>query len=200
MNKSFFVLFLGLGLVTSCKNLKTTDDLKIAIIGESTASEKYAAFAEKARAEGFDTIAKLFDATSRSESIHAANHLKVLSELDINMEDFKPEYTVKSTLENLKDAIVGESYESTTMYPGFLVDSEDEKMVSATNSFNWALKTEKKHLMFFEKSLDALQKITQNKLSFEFQVCPTCGNTFEAGIPIHFCPFCGTLESTFIKI
>src|SRR5665647_734662 len=62
----------------STKPVKSIEDLKTAFNSESTASEKYAKFAQKAMEEGYDTIAKLFEATSKSEKIHAFNHGKIL--------------------------------------------------------------------------------------------------------------------------
>ena len=67
------------------KPVKTIENLKAAYNGESTASAKYAAFAEKAKVEGFDTVAVMFLATSKSESIHAGNHLKVLEKLGVKV-------------------------------------------------------------------------------------------------------------------
>src|ERR1035437_3487566 len=79
------------------KPVKTLENLKAGIKGETTASAKYAAFAQKAREEGNVNVAKLFDAASKAESIHAANHRKVLEGLGEKMEDFKPEFEVKTT-------------------------------------------------------------------------------------------------------
>jgi hypothetical protein len=66
------ILFISvIGLVMSCapKQVKSVENLKAAFNGESTASAKYAAFAEKARAEGFDTVAVMFQATSKAEAV-----------------------------------------------------------------------------------------------------------------------------------
>lgn len=98
---AYFTMMIVASLLifTSCnqKPVKTIADLKDGIKGETTASAKYAAFAQKAREEGNDTIAKLFDAASRAEAIHAANHTKVLEKLGEKMESFTPEYEVKTT-------------------------------------------------------------------------------------------------------
>ena len=182
------------------KPVKTIVNLKAGIKGETTASAKYAAFAEKARTEGFDTVAKLFDAASKAESIHAANHKKVLEGLGEKMEDFKPEFEVKTTAENLQAAIDGESYEVSTMYPQFLADAKTEKVEKATKSFTWALDTEKKHHDFYQKALAAVNSNTENTLPLNYLVCPVCGNTYDAAKVDKKCAFCGTLEEKFIKI
>src|SRR5450759_1883685 len=93
---------------------KTISNIKSAIIGETTASEKYAAYSKKAKEEGFTQIALLFEAASKSESIHANNHRAVLEQLGVKMDDFKTDYKVKTTKENLEDAYKGESYEVST--------------------------------------------------------------------------------------
>ena len=93
-------------------------NLQAAFKGETTASAKYAAYSKKAEEEGYHEIALLFKAASVSESVHARNHQAVLAEAAQKVPDVNPEFTVKSTRENLEDAIAGESYEVSTMYPG----------------------------------------------------------------------------------
>jgi len=195
-----FVCLFAFAGCNQIKPVKTIENLKAGIKGETTASAKYAAFAVKAREEGNDTIAKLFDAASKAESIHATNHRKVLEGLGEKMEDFKPEFEVKTTAENLLAAIEGETYEATTMYPQFLSDAKAEKAEKATKSFTWAFDTEKKHAAFYQKALDALKVNAENKLAFEYAVCPVCGNTYEKATLDKKCAFCQTGEEKFIII
>jgi len=182
------------------KPVKTIGNLKAGIKGETTASAKYLAFAQKAREEGNDTIAKLFMAASKAESIHAANHLKVLQSLGEQMEDFKPEFEVKTTGENLQAAIEGETYESTTMYPQFIEDAKGEKVQKAVQSFNWAFDTEKKHQQFYQIALKSLNENAEYKLAFDFYVCPKCGNTYDKGSIDQKCAFCQTDKEKFQMI
>lgn len=192
-------LFAFMGCQQS-KPVKTIENLKAGIKGETTASTKYKAFANKAREEGNDTIAKLFDAASLAESIHAANHLKVLEKLGEKMEEFKPEFEVKTTAENLQAAIDGESYEVSTMYTQFLANAETEKVPDATKSFTWSIDTEKKHLQFYTNALNALNAKAENTLPFEYAVCPVCGNTYDkAGMDAN-CAFCQTPSDKFVII
>jgi rubrerythrin len=203
MKKFFLFAFVSLIVMAGCtqpKPVKTIENLKAGIKGETTASAKYAAFAEKARAEGLDTVAKLFDAASKAESIHAANHLKVLEGLGEKMEEFKPEFEVKTTAENLQAAIDGESYEVATMYPQFLADAKAEKVEKAVKSFTWAFDTEKKHQVFYQKALAAVQTNAENMLPFEYAVCPVCGNTYDKATIEEKCDFCSTSKDKFIKI
>lgn len=203
MKKLLFFAFASLFIMVGCNQLKpvkTIKNLKAGIIGETTASAKYAAFAEKARAEGLDTIAKLFDAASKSEGVHAVNHKKVLEGMNEKMEEFTPKFEVKTTAENLQKAIEGETYESTTMYPQFLVDAKAEKVDKAEKSFNWAADTELKHEQYYKNALAALQTNTENTLAFEYAICPVCGNTYDKKSFEAKCKFCGTKQENFIMI
>jgi rubrerythrin len=203
MKNILLIAFIGLMAFTGCqqpKPVKTTENLKAGIKGETTASAKYAAFAQKATEEGNANIAKLFLAASKAESIHAANHRKVLEGLGEKMEDFTPEFDVKTTAENLQAAIDGETYEFTTMYPQFLTDAKTEKVEKATKSFTWAFDTEKKHQQFYTKALQALTANAQNTLPLEYAVCPVCGNTYDKGTIDEKCAFCQTSKEKFLSI
>jgi rubrerythrin len=197
------LLFAAMGLMAlaSCtgpKPVKTIANLKAGIKGETTASTKYAAFAQKAKSEGNDAIAKLFEAASKAESVHAANHSKALAGLGEKMDPFTPVFEVKSTAENLQNAIDGESYEVNTMYPQFLADAKAEKVANAVKSFTWAWETEKKHEQFYTNALQALKTNTQNTLPLGYAVCPVCGNTFDKAKMDKNCAFCQTSQEKFI--
>lgn len=197
----FFLLAAACALATGCapKPVKTSENLKAAYNGESTASAKYAQFAERAKAEGYDTIAVMFLATSKAEAIHAANHKKVLEKLGVIVE--APElgsFSVLSTAENLEDAIKGETYEVETMYPGFIKDAQTEKAADAVKSFTWADDTEKKHAVFYERALQALKGAGEKDLPLTWFVCPVCGNTYDLPTVANTCDFCMTAKEKFI--
>ena len=204
----FFAMMLAtLALVNGCKSKsaketspRTIENLKAGIKGETTASAKYAAFAQKASEEGLEPIAQLFKAASKAESIHAANHLKVLEKMGEKMDTIVPEFEVKTTKENLQAAITGESYEFATMYPDFIKAATEENVKDAVTSFTWALDTEKKHKDFYQKALDALDKSETASLPSVFFVCPKCGNTYDAATVTEKCDFCKTPKDKFIAI
>jgi rubrerythrin len=188
-------------LLFSCKSnpVKSIEDLKAAYNGESTASAKYAAFAEKAKAEGFDTVAVMFLATSKAEAIHAANHLKVLEKLGVKMDGpVISAFDVLTTAENLADAIKGETHEIDAMYPGFIADAEAEKTSDAVKSFTWAIDTEKKHQAFYNAALTALNSGGEKNLPDKWFVCPVCGNTYEGKSVAEACDFCMTTSDKFV--
>lgn len=178
---------------------KTIEDLQAAFKGESTASAKYAAYSKKAEKEGLHNIALLFKAASMAENVHANNHKSVLEEYGVKTPLITPEFTVKSTKENLEDAIKGETYESTTMYPGFLKDANTSGSQLALISFNYANEVEKKHKVMYEKALAALNNKTEKTLASVYYVCPTCGNTYDT-VPPKRCGISMTGSEKFVKI
>lgn len=187
------------GQCSSSLPRKSIEDLKTAFNNESTASEKYAKFAKAALDEGFDTIAGLFEAVSRSESIHAINHAKVLEKFGGNAEvAVIGSYEVKTTAENIQTAVNSETSELQTMYPGFIRDSENEKAPDAAKSFTWAWDAEKKHLHYYRQAAAAILKGNETGLPFTWYICPLCGNTYNPAEIKATCDFCLTKQENFI--
>ncbi|OGO17289.1 MAG: rubrerythrin [Chloroflexi bacterium RBG_16_48_7] len=161
---------------------KTQDNLKEAFAGESQANRKYLAFAAAADKEGFAQAARLFRAAAEAETVHALNHLRVMG-------------GIKSTKENLQEAINGETHEFTSMYPEMITAAEAEGNKDAKKSFNYANTVEKIHAGLYDKMLKSLDK----KENFPYWICPVCGNTFENEGP-DACPICFTKKAMFKKI
>ncbi len=164
---------------------KTEDDLKAAFAGESQANRKYLAFAQQAEKDKFPQVAKLFKAAAEAETVHALNHFKVLG-------------GIKSTPDNLKAAIEGESYEFTKMYPGFIKDSEKDSNKDAKRTFDLANKVEQVHHKLYEAALKSVES-GKDLPKKDMYVCPICGYTHE-GSPPDKCPVCGAAGKTFKKI
>ncbi len=177
----------------------TIDNLKSAITGETTASAKYAAYSKKAKEEGHDRIALLFEAASKAEHVHANNHRAALGQLGANMGKVNPEYEVKSTKENLQDAINGESYEVATMYPSFIKTAKDGGVNIAMLSFNYAYQVEKKHKALYKNALEKLNASQEDQLAKKYMVCTTCGNTYDGEAPKR-CGISMTPRERFITI
>jgi rubrerythrin len=161
---------------------KSEQNLKDAFAGESQANRKYLAFAKKAEAEGFKQVAKLFRAAAEAETVHAHNHLKELG-------------GIKSTKENLEEAINGESYEFQKMYPQMIKDAESEGNKGALRSFNYANDVEKIHAALYKKALENLGK----NPDADMHVCQVCGYTVEGEAPDE-CPVCKAKKQSFKKI
>jgi len=163
---------------------KTSDNLKEAFAGESQASTTYLAFARKADQEGHPEAAKLFRAASAAEVVHARNHLQVME-------------GVKSTEENLKEAIAGENMEHVKMYPEFIEQAKKEENPKAERTFDWARKVEIIHESLYKSALEALQ--SGKAEAKEHFVCQVCGFTAEGKAPDR-CPVCGAPQTQFSKV
>lgn len=109
---AFVVMFAASSVWAATPNATSIKNLKAAFIGETNASAKYAAFAKKAREEGYANVALLFQAASEAEKIHANNHGAALEQLGDKAPPVEPKVDVKSTKENLEEAIKGESVRS----------------------------------------------------------------------------------------
>ena len=165
---------------------KTYDDLQAAFAGESQANRKYLAYAAKADKDGYPQAAKLFRAAAAAETVHAHNHFRAMG-------------AVKSTVENLKDAISGENYEVVTMYPDFLADALEEKEnKKAIRSFEWALAVEKTHEALYTEMLENLEKSKEQE-TVDYYVCEVCGHTHVGEAPDE-CPVCSASKEKFFKV
>lgn len=199
LKKNSYSRVTGEDTITSAAKERTTDELLSAYNAETIATAKYAAYSKKAEQEGHPQIALLFKAISSSEQFHANNHRSVLEESGIKVVLINPEFSVKTTKENLQEAINGESYETAIMYPEFLKNARIAGNQLAFLSINYALKTGKTHLMMYENALAFLVDKTAKSLSTAYYVCTTCGNTYETTLP-HRCAICMTSVEKFIKI
>ena len=162
---------------------KTEQNLKDAFAGESQANRKYLAFAKKADADGYHGAAALFRAAAEAETIHAHAHLKVLD-------------GIGSTVDNLKEAVAGETHEFTSMYPEMIEDAKAEGNKKAERSFTYANAVEKVHAELYENALADLENMRE---ASAYYVCPLCGYTSE-GNPPDTCPVCGAKAASFIKV
>ncbi|HUS74894.1 MAG TPA: rubrerythrin family protein [Methanothrix sp.] len=162
---------------------KTEDFLMEAFAGESQANRKYTAFAAQADKEGFAQAAKLFRAAAEAEAVHAANHLRALK-------------AIKTTKENLREAIVGETHEFKEMYPEMIAAAKAEGAKDAERSLSYANSVEEYHARLYHDMLDGLDA---KKESYPYFVCPVCGMTVEKEAPDK-CPVCGVKGSMFKKV
>ena len=162
---------------------KTEQFLKEAFAGESQANRKYLAFAAKADQEGFSQVARFFRAAAEAETVHAHSHLRALN-------------GIRSTKENLQEAIAGETHEFKKMYPEMIEAAKAEGQKVAERSFNYANSVEKVHAELYQKLLDSLGKPQEN---YSYYVCPVCGYTAEKQAP-GTCPICGTKGEMFKKV
>jgi rubrerythrin len=131
---------------------KTHQNLKEAFAGESQANRRYLYFARRADIEGYPDVGGLFRDTSEAETGHAFGHLDFLKEVG----DPATGEPIGSTDQNLKAAIVGETYEFTEMYPGFAKTARAEGFEEVAEWFETLAKAEKSHAGRFTKGLQSL--------------------------------------------
>ena len=161
---------------------KSEQFLMEAFAGESQANRRYLAFAKEAEKEGYHQVAKLFRAAAEAETVHAHAHLQAAG-------------GIKTTAENLKSAIAGETHEFKEMYPEMIAAAQAEGNKAAERSFTYANEVEKVHAALYEKALANLDKQEE----VDYFVCRVCGYTCE-NEPPEKCPVCGTAAKGFFKV
>jgi rubrerythrin len=162
----------------------TESNLKEAFAGESQANRKYLAFAKKAEQEGFANVARLFRTTAEAETIHASGHLNALN-------------GVQSTADNLREAIEGETFEFTKMYPPMLEQAQSDNHKSK-RMFEFALKAEAVHAQLYKLAFEAVAQ-GKDLVETKFYLCPVCGH-IEMGNPPAACPICGVKGEKYQQI
>ena len=167
------------------KGSKTEANLLAAFAGESQARNKYTYFASKAKKEGYEQIAALFQKTADNEKEHAKMWFKELGLLG-------------DTAENLKSAAEGENYEWTDMYATFAEEAEAEGFTEIAAKFRMVAAIEKAH----EERYLALLKNVETKKVFEkcdaiMWECRNCGHLVVGTKAPELCPVCAHPQSYF---
>jgi len=157
---------------------KTDENLMAAFAGESQARNMYDYFAKVARKEGYLYIAKIFEETALNEMQHAKDEFKLAGKLG-------------TTVDNLKEAIAGENYETTTMYPEFAKTAEEEGNKDAARLFRMIGKVEAGHRDRYKKLLEMVENDTVYKREQPIKwKCSKCGHIHEGTQPPGMCPVC----------
>ncbi|HMS25015.1 MAG TPA: rubrerythrin family protein [Acidimicrobiia bacterium] len=134
------------------KGSQTHENLKHAFAGESQANRRYLYFAQKADVEGYTEVSAIFRSTAEGETGHAFGHMDFLEDAG----DPATDEPFGSTEDNLKSAVVGETYEYTEMYPGFMKAARDEGFDEIAEWFETLARAEKSHAGRFQAALDSL--------------------------------------------
>lgn len=162
------------------KGSKTEKNLWTAFEGESKARNKYSYYASKARKEGFNQIADIFEMTAHNEKEHAKLWFKALHDNDI-----------PTTAENLKDAAAGENYEWTDMYAGFAKVAKEEGFTQLAYLFEAVAEIEKTHEERYRKLLSRVETETVFEKSEEvIWECANCGHQYVGKSAPEICPVC----------
>ena len=169
------------------KGSKTEANLMTAFAGESQARNKYTYFASKAKKEGYEQIAGIFEETANNEKEHAKMWFKLLNGGDIS-----------TTAENLKAAAEGENYEWTDMYAEFAKTAKEEGFDHIAYLFEEVAKIEKAH----EERYMTLLGNVNNDLVFKkgeetVWICRNCGHVYVGNEAPKVCPVCAHPQSFF---
>ena len=169
------------------KGTKTEQNLMTAFAGESQARNKYTYFASKAKKEGYEQIAAIFEETAGNEKEHAKMWFKLLQGAEI-----------KSTKENLLQAAEGENYEWTDMYDEFAKVAKEEGFDHIAFLFEEVGKIEKNHEERYRKLLSNLEngKVFV-KEEPKMWICRNCGHVHYGDKAPEICPVCNHPQSYF---
>lgn len=169
------------------KGSKTEKNLMEAFAGESMARNKYTYYASKARKDGYEQIAKIFEETANNEKEHAKIWFKILHDEDI-----------PSTAENLIDAAQGENYEWTDMYARFAEDARAEGFTKIAALFDLVGKIEKEHETRYRKLLANVEgQLVFSREGDMIWECSNCGHIVIGKKAPAMCPVCKHPQSFF---
>ncbi|MCQ2235808.1 MAG: rubrerythrin family protein [Bacteroidales bacterium] len=170
---------------TKYSGTQTEKNLEAAFAGESQARNKYTYFASKAKKEGFEQIAAIFQHTADNEKEHAKMWFKELS-------------GIGSTAENLAAAADGENHEWTDMYEGFAKTAEEEGFPELAAKFRLVAAIEKRHE---ERYRALLQNIEAQEVFKKSEVkvweCRNCGHIVVGTSAPEECPTCNHPQAYF---
>ncbi len=168
------------------KGSKTEANLLSAFAGESEARNKYTYFASKAKKDGFVQIASIFEETAANEKEHAKIWYKLLFG------------GVGSTVENLREAANGESYEWQEMYPKFAKEAREEGFEEIAKLFEGVAAIEKEHEERYKKLLANIEgDLVFSKDGDVVWQCANCGHICVGKKAPEVCPVCNHPQSYF---
>ena len=169
------------------KGTQTEKNLQAAFAGESQARNKYTYFASKAKKDGYEQIAAIFEETANNEKEHAKMWFKLLEG-----------GAVKSTPENLAAAADGENYEWTDMYVDFAKTAREEGFDDIADKFEAVAAIEKHHEERYRKLLQNINdKKVFSKDGDQIWICRNCGHIVIGKDAPEICPVCSHPQSYF---
>lgn len=171
--------------MSDLKGTRTEANLKAAFAGESQARNKYSYYASKAKKDGYEQIAAIFEETAQNEKEHAKMWFKLLD-------------GIGSTPENLKAAAEGENYEWTDMYAGFAKEAREEGFDDIAALFEGVAAIEKTHEERYRKLLDNIEsKTVFSKDGMAIWQCRNCGHICVGREAPEVCPVCAHPQAYF---
>jgi rubrerythrin len=175
----------------SLKGSQTEKNLLAAFAGESQARNRYSFFASKAKKEGYEQIAGIFQETADNEKEHAEVFFKHLQGEDVEITAMYPAGIIGTTAENLLAAAEGEKIEWGTIYPDFAGTAEKEGFPEVASSFREIAKVEAYHERRFRKLSKNVKenKVFKKEKKIKWK-CRNCGYVIECDEAPNKCPAC----------
>ena len=171
----------------SLKGTKTEKNLQEAFAGESQARNKYTYWASKAKKDGYQQIAAIFEETANNEKEHAKMWFKLLEG-----------GSIRSTEENLKAAASGENFEWTDMYDRMACEAEEEGFDDIAAKFRAVAAIEKHHEERYLKLLKNIEdKVVFSRDGDCIWQCRNCGHIVVGKDAPEICPVCDHPQSYF---
>jgi rubrerythrin len=169
------------------KGSKTEKNLMEAFAGESMARNKYTYYASKAKKDGYEQIAKLFEETAANEKEHAKIWFKYLHD-----------GAVPDTQANLKDAADGENFEWTDMYARMAKEAREEGFNEIARKFEMVAAIEKEHEERYRKLLNNIKEgIVFSRDGDRIWKCSNCGHIVIGKKAPQICPVCDHPQAFF---
>ena len=173
--------------MNNLKGTKTEKNLMEAFAGESQARNKYTYYASKARKDGYEQIAAIFEETANNEKEHAKIWFKLLNGGEIS-----------DTIHNLEAAAEGENYEWTDMYKEFAEVAREEGFTKIANLFEGVAKIEKEHEERYRKLLKNINdEVVFSSDNDTIWICRNCGHVVIGKKAPEVCPICNHKKSFF---
>ncbi|HPQ53464.1 MAG TPA: rubrerythrin family protein [Spirochaetota bacterium] len=175
----------------SVKGTRTEKNLLAAFAGESQARNRYSYFASKAKKEGYEQIAAIFQETAENEKEHAKRFFKYLEGGDVEITASYPAGVIGTTAENLKAAAMGENHEYTVLYPEAADIADEEGFKEIAMLFRYIAKVEVHHEERYLKLLKTIDEGSVFKKKEKIQwKCRNCGYIHEGDAAPDKCPAC----------
>jgi rubrerythrin len=169
------------------KGTKTEKNLLEAFAGDSQARNKYTYFASKAKKDGYEQIAAIFEETATNEKEHAKLWFKYLEG-----------GAIRDTMSNLKAAAEGENYEWTDMYDRMAKEAEEEGFTEIASKFRLVAAIEKHHEERYKKLLQNIEEgIVFSRDDDRIWKCRNCGHIVIGKKAPEVCPTCNHPKSYF---
>lgn len=185
-------------MTKSIKGTKTEQNLLKAFAGESQARQRYTLYAAKARCEGYDQIAAIFEETALNEQYHGRRFFSYLEGGMVEITASYPAGIVGTTMQNLAEAAEGEYDEWSNLYPGFAEVAAEEGFPQVAAAFKVILEVEKVHEKRYRKLLENIKEgHVFKKESVVNWKCRECGFVYEGTEAPKVCPSCLEKQEVF---